>query len=67
MVLDATSYFLSGMPYWFGDMRPNSFSDIQPGVIGPIRFGIQTIVTNFTRLNIDFGDYTYASIDISGI
>ncbi len=65
--ISVTNQFLSGMPYWFGWMQPTSFSDIQPGVIAPIRFGIQTIVSNFTRLNIDFGDYTYASVNISGI
>jgi hypothetical protein len=63
-----TNQFLSGMPYWFGMMRPTSFSSsIRPGVILPMDFSLKTIVTNFTRLNIDFGDYTYASIDISGI
>ena len=29
-------------------------------------FAIKTIVTNFTLLNLDFGDYTYASVNISG-
>jgi len=65
--INETNQFLSGMPYWFGMMQPTSFSgSIQPGVILPMDFSIKTIVTNFTRLNIDFGDYTYASVNISG-
>jgi hypothetical protein len=65
--MNMTNQFLSGMPFWFGMMQPNSFSSIQPGVILPMDFSIKTIVTNFTQLKIDFGDYTYASVNISGI
>ena len=62
------TYFLSGVPYWFQTTNvPIWFSDIQQSQdnTNPIKFVIDTIVTNYTQLNIDFGDKTTASINIT--
>ena len=68
--VDSTTftYFLSGVPYWFcSSTQPKTFNNIQSAQssINPIQFYISTIVTDYTQLNIDFGDKTTASFNIA--
>ena len=61
-----TTYFLSGLPYWFGTNKPKNSFNFMNSLTNPILFSVVTTVANFTKFIIDFGDQTQTTVDIQG-